>query len=125
MGCRNVIWVWRVGKGEQGRADPGQEGVPGRVYQRSKPGGGGGRVGHTEWCIPSGADRDVRRIVWNQEGQVGRSVLRGACRKGIKSVSLSFIVTGSTGPAASKMGAVERVGKGKMGRGARGPPRES
>ena len=74
-----------------------------------------------EWGMPSGADWDVQ----DREGQVGRSVLRGACRKGIKSVSASFILTGSTGPVASKMGAVERVGKGKMGRGARGPPRES
>ena len=78
-----------------------------------------------EWGIPSGADRDVRRIVRNRKGKVGRSVLRGACRKGIKSVSVSFILTGSTGPVASKMGAVERVEKGKMGRGARGPPRVS
>ena len=38
-----------------------------------------------------------------------------------------LILTGSTGPVASKMGAVERelAGKGKMGRGARGPPRVS
>ena len=78
-----------------------------------------------EWGIPSGADRDVRRIVRNRKGKVGRSVLRGACRKGIKSVSVSFILTGSTGPVASKMGAVGRVGKGKMGQGARGPPRVS
>ena len=65
-----------------------------------------------EWGIPSGADRDVRRIVRNRKEKVGRSVLRGACRKGIKSVSVSFILTGSTGPVASKMGAVELVGKG-------------
>ncbi len=74
-----------------------------------------------EWGIPSGADRNVR----DREGQVGRSVLREAYQKGIKSVSVSFILTGSTGPVASKMGDVERVGKGKMGRGARGPPRVS
>ena len=30
-----------------------------------------------EWGIPSGADRDVRRIVRNRKGKVGRSVLRG------------------------------------------------
>ncbi len=78
-----------------------------------------------EWGIPSGADRDVCRIVRNRNGKVGRSVLRGACRKGIKSVSVSFILTGSTGPVASKMGAVGRVWKGKMGRGACGPPRVS
>jgi hypothetical protein len=62
VGCQSVMWVWRVGKGAQGRAGPGQEGVPGRVGQRSKLGGGGGRVGHAEWCRPG----------WAGPGRAGR-----------------------------------------------------
>ena len=77
MGCRNVIWVWRVGKGEQGRAGPGQEGVPGRVYQRSKPGGGGGRVGHTEWCGPRCAPHCAEPVREGREKRAERGVPEG------------------------------------------------